>query len=64
MENFKAYLHTPRNGYTEIEIIDRTPTTYVARITGNGKEIEVYRDEFQLDWSVDPVEFAAFWYEE
>lgn len=64
MKNVKAYLHSPRNGYIEIEIIDRRPSTYVARITGNGQMIEVRRNEFQLDWGVDPAEFAASWHEE
>ena len=45
----KATLHTPYQGYTRIELIEKNGYKWIVKILGSGKEIEVYEDEFELD---------------
>jgi hypothetical protein len=37
------------NGYFNIELIEKLQFKWFVRICGNGKEIEVFEDEFILD---------------
>lgn len=43
------YLHRPYMGYRRIELVEKLQYTWLARICGSGKEIEVREDEFELD---------------
>ena len=36
-------------GYRRIELVEKLQYTWLARICGSGKEIEVREDEFELD---------------
>ncbi len=44
-----ATLKNPYLGYTRIELIEKISYKWLIRITGSGKEIEVYEDEFEID---------------
>ena len=44
-----AALHRPSLGYRRIELVEKLQYTWLARICGSGKEIEVWEDEFELD---------------
>ncbi len=44
-----ATLKEPYNGYTRIEITEKVEYKWLVEICGTGKQIEVYRDEFELD---------------
>ena len=44
-----ATLVTPCNGNRNIVLIKRIGCQWLALLCGNGKEIEVYDDEFVLD---------------
>lgn len=44
-----ATLHVPYLGYRNIELIRMYGNKWQVRICGNGKEIEVYEEEFNID---------------
>ena len=44
-----ATLKEPYRGYTNIQLIEQLGDVWLAEICGSGKEIEVRRDEFDLD---------------
>lgn len=44
-----ATLKVPYKGYRRIELVKRLQYTWLVRICENGKEIEVYEDEFEAD---------------
>ena len=44
-----ATLHRPYMGCRRIELVEKLQYTWLARICGSGKEIEVQEDEFELD---------------
>ena len=46
--NPRRYCH-PYMGYRRIELVEKLQYTWLARICGSGKEIEVWEDEFELD---------------
>jgi len=45
----QATLETPRNGYRNIVLIEKSGDRWTAEVCGSGKQIEVYEDEFTLD---------------
>lgn len=45
----QATLKTPRNGYRNIVLIEKSGCRWTAEICGSGKIIEVFEDEFILD---------------
>lgn len=44
-----ATMHLPYLGYRRIELIEKLQYSWLARICGSGREIEVNEDEFELD---------------
>ena len=44
-----ATLKVPYKGYRRRELVERLQYTWLVRICGSGKEIEVYEDEFEPD---------------
>ena len=44
-----ATLITPYRGYSNIELLEKQGYQWLARICGNGEEIQVYEDEFTTD---------------
>ena len=44
-----ATLHRTYMGYRRSEQVEKRQYTWLARICGSGKEIEVWEDEFELD---------------
>ena len=44
-----ATLHRRYMGYRRFELVEKLQYTWLARICGSGKEIEVWEDEFELD---------------
>lgn len=44
-----ATLKVPYKGYRRIELVEQLQYTWLVRICGSGKELEVYEDEFELD---------------
>lgn len=44
-----ATLNIPYQGYTRIELIEKSEYKWTAKVIGSGKQIEVYEDEFLKD---------------
>lgn len=44
-----AALNKPINGYRNIELIEKAGYKWKVRLCGNGKEVEVYEDDFIFD---------------